>query len=130
MSDHEDNHGCQSEEDNFDSEKFDQLLEEQEEIIIDSRHGLNNEKLPNKILKTSPILTEYEKTAIIGKRAEEIQKGAPIFIKLKLGEDKATDIATRELKEGLLPMSLKRKLPNGDFEIRLIQELQGRKKNF
>ncbi len=62
-----------------------------------------------------PKLTKYEKSRIISTRALQITMGAPILIDLH----KVTDpivIATIELESGILPLVLRRTLPNGQFQ--------------
>ena len=59
-------------------------------------------------------LTRYEKTKVIGTRAEQIARGAPVFIGDVLDEDMSFyDIAERELAEGKLPFIVARTMPDG-----------------
>lgn len=63
-----------------------------------------------------PRLTKYEKSRIISTRALQITMGAPILIELS---EKITDpivIATTELESGVLPLVIRRTLPNGQFQ--------------
>jgi DNA-directed RNA polymerase subunit K/omega len=63
-----------------------------------------------------PRLTKYEKSRIISTRALQITMGAPILIELS---EKITDpivIATMELESGVLPLVIRRTLPNGQFQ--------------
>ena len=58
-------------------------------------------------------LTRFETARLLGARALQISLGAPILVK-----PKATDpskIAKQELKENIIPMTIKRKLPSSEF---------------
>ena len=68
-------------------------------------------------------LTKYEKVRIIGIRTKQIMTGANILIK---GIDGKTpsEIAELELKYNMVPFKIKRKLPNGKFEIWKLSELE------
>ena len=69
-----------------------------------------------KILMGPPNLTRFEKARIMGARALQLSLGAPTFIEIP--EDAATslDIAMEELEQRLIPISIRRLLPNGDFQ--------------
>ncbi len=56
-------------------------------------------------------LTRFEKAKIIGARALQISMGAPIFIKLHVDIIDPIDIATRELEAGVIPITVRRSLP-------------------
>ncbi|MBI4447576.1 DNA-directed RNA polymerase subunit K [Candidatus Woesearchaeota archaeon] len=60
--------------------------------------------------------TKYEEARIIGARALQISMGAPIILKLKEEEFESLhyspiEIAKREFKEGIIPITIKRPLP-------------------
>jgi DNA-directed RNA polymerase I, II, and III subunit RPABC2 len=64
---------------------------------------------------TSNILTKYEKVKILGLRAEQIQRGAKLYIDIE-SENKSLsplEIAKKELETKKLPFMICRKLPNG-----------------
>lgn len=58
-------------------------------------------------------LTRFEKAKIISARALQIAMGAPVLIKISESEDSPIEIALLELKEGILPISIRRSLPDG-----------------
>ena len=58
---------------------------------------------------SNPILTDYEKTSIIGKRATQIANGSPIFVERK-PDMKEEDIAELELYQGKIPFGVERKI--------------------
>ena len=70
-----------------------------------------------KPLKIGPKkLTRYEKARVIGARALQISMGAPILIDIEETNRSPIDIALMELQEGVLPMSIRRRLPDGTSE--------------
>jgi DNA-directed RNA polymerase subunit K/omega len=66
--------------------------------------------------RTYPFLTNYEKTKIIGLRANQISKGSIPFISVPKHITDVKDIAKLELEQKRLPFIIKRPLPNGQFE--------------
>jgi DNA-directed RNA polymerase subunit K/omega len=66
--------------------------------------------------RTYPFLTNYEKTKIIGLRANQLSKGSMPFIAVPKHITDVKDIAKLELEQKRLPFIIKRPLPNGEFE--------------
>lgn len=66
--------------------------------------------------RTYPFLTNFEKTKIIGLRANQISKGSVPFIAVPKHITDVRDIARLELEQKRLPFIIKRPLPNGSFE--------------
>ena len=60
-----------------------------------------------------PKLTRFEKARIVGARSLQIAMGAPAFVPLEGAYRGPIDVATRELEEDALPLSIRRSLPNG-----------------
>ena len=58
-------------------------------------------------------LTRFEKAKVISARALQIAMGAPVLISISESESSPIEIALLELKEGILPISIMRSLPNG-----------------
>jgi DNA-directed RNA polymerase I, II, and III subunit RPABC2 len=73
--------------------------------------------------RTYPFLTNFEKTKIIGLRANQISKGSVPFISVPKHITDVRDIARLELEQKRLPFIIKRPLPNGDFEYWRIADL-------
>jgi DNA-directed RNA polymerases I, II, and III subunit RPABC2 len=64
-----------------------------------------------------PKITRFEKARIVGARALQISMGAPILI--DADEQSITnpiDIALKELEAGILPITIRRTLPDGTFQ--------------
>ena len=72
---------------------------------------------------TTPFLTKYEKTRLLGTRALQISLNAPSTVDTR-GEYDPLKIALMELKQRKIPLSVRRFLPSGDFEDFTIDELQ------
>jgi len=52
----------------------------------------------------------------VGARALQISMGAPILIEVSETYSNPIDIALKELEEGMLPMTIRRTLPDGTFQ--------------
>jgi DNA-directed RNA polymerase I, II, and III subunit RPABC2 len=82
-----------------------------------------NLRVPDNERITIPKLTKYEKVRLLGTRAKQISDGSKVFIKSKKVRN-AMDIAELELKHKVIPLKIKRPLPNGKYEIWSINELE------
>lgn len=56
-------------------------------------------------------LTRFEKTRVIGARALQIALGAPLLIDAKSNELDSILLAKREFEEGVVPITVRRKMP-------------------
>ena len=66
---------------------------------------------------TGPItLTRFEKARIMGARALQLSLGAPVFIKIPENATTSLEIAMEELKQRVIPIVIKRTLPNQDYQ--------------
>jgi DNA-directed RNA polymerase I, II, and III subunit RPABC2 len=63
-----------------------------------------------------PKITRFEKARIVGARSLQISMGAPILIDVDTALTSPIDIALKELSEGILPMTIRRTLPDGTFQ--------------
>ncbi|MDH5807023.1 MAG: DNA-directed RNA polymerase subunit K [Candidatus Methanomethylicaceae archaeon] len=59
-------------------------------------------------------LTRFERARIIGARALQISMGAPPLI--ITNKSSPLEIAEEELKAGVLPITIRRKLPDGRYQ--------------
>ena len=66
--------------------------------------------------RTYPFLTNFERTKIIGLRANQISRGAAPLVVVPKHISDVRDIARLELEQKRLPYIIKRPLPNGTFE--------------
>tara|TARA_B100000929_G_scaffold63174_1_gene48096 strand:+ start:31 stop:531 length:501 start_codon:yes stop_codon:yes gene_type:complete len=70
----------------------------------------------NKIITGPPMLTRFEKARIMGARALQLSLGAPPFISVPKDTSTSLEIAMEELNERLIPIVIRRVLPNGDYQ--------------
>jgi DNA-directed RNA polymerase I, II, and III subunit RPABC2 len=73
--------------------------------------------------RTYPFLTLYERTKIIGLRANQLSQGAKPFVSVPEYITDVRDIARLELEQKRLPFIIKRPLPNGSFEYWRLSDL-------
>jgi DNA-directed RNA polymerase I, II, and III subunit RPABC2 len=74
--------------------------------------------------KTTPILTKYERTRILGLRSIQLSSGLPPFIH---HDERIIDpeiIANMELEQKKIPFIIKRPLSNTNYEFWPLQELE------
>jgi DNA-directed RNA polymerase I, II, and III subunit RPABC2 len=69
-----------------------------------------------KITIGPPTLTRFEKARIMGARALQLSLGAPPFIPIPKSARISLDIAMEELEQRVIPITIRRVLPNGDFQ--------------
>jgi DNA-directed RNA polymerase subunit K/omega len=63
-----------------------------------------------------PKITRFEKARIVGARALQISMGAPILVDAESIITNPIDIALKELEGGILPITIRRTLPDGTFQ--------------
>ena len=70
-----------------------------------------------------PKLTRFERARIAGARALQVSLGAPILVELPPKMSDPIDIALVEIKAGVLPMTIRRTLPDGSHQDIALAEL-------
>jgi len=73
-------------------------------------------KEENKVSIGPVKLTRFERARIVGARALQIAMGAPIVIEVPEARVGPIDIALLELDTGMLPLTIRRTLPNGTYQ--------------
>ena len=68
------------------------------------------------IVTGPPTLTRFEKARIMGARALQLSLGAPVFIEIPKNATTSLEIAMEELKQRVIPIVIKRTLPNGAYQ--------------
>ena len=68
------------------------------------------------ILTGPPTLTRFERARIMGARALQLSLGAPVFIEIPKNATSSLEIAMEELKQRMIPIVIRRTLPNGDYQ--------------
>ena len=69
-----------------------------------------------KITIGPPRLTRFEKARIMGARALQLSLGAPPFITIPKDARISLDISMEELEKRVIPITIRRVLPNGDYQ--------------
>ena len=69
----------------------------------------------HKPIKTIPFLSKFERARVLGARALQISKGAPVNFDTG-SETDPLKIAELELEKGLTPLTIRRWLPDGNYE--------------
>ncbi len=75
------------------------------------------------VLIGPPKLTRFERARIAGARALQVSLGAPILVELPPKMSDPIDIALAEIKAGILPMTIRRTLPDGSHQDIALAEL-------
>jgi DNA-directed RNA polymerase I, II, and III subunit RPABC2 len=96
-----------------------ELIEKGENVVIQKEVPVAQAK--ERI--TTRFLTKYEKARIIGARALQISKNAPIMVEPDVGEWDPLKIAEKELIERKIPFIIRRYLPDNSYEDWRVDEL-------
>ena len=70
----------------------------------------------DQIVTGPPTLTRFERARNMGARALQLSLGAPVFIEIPKNATSSLEIAMDELKQRVIPIVIKRTLPNGDYQ--------------
>ena len=97
-------------------EKECETIRQREIIDIDEQHEAVELTADGKILMGPPTLTRFEKARIMGARALQLSLGAPHFIDIPVSAATSLDISMKELEERVIPITIRRVLPNGDYQ--------------
>lgn len=123
-------------------ESFDEDINYSENIVEEAEGELNNYHLSihngnfknfNNIYdktqskhpgnKSKLFITKYEKTKIIGMRAQQLAAGCPALVDVSKSLSNVIDIALLEYKQHKLPFILERKMPNNSSEYYKLSDL-------
>jgi len=69
-------------------------------------------------------LTRFERARIMGSRALQLSLGAPPFIDFSKNISTSLEIAMEELHQKVIPIVIRRTLPNGDYQNIAIEQFQ------
>jgi len=98
-------------------EKKIEIIKDRDIIEVDPPH--EPEEYPvekGKITIGPPTLTRFEKARIMGSRALQLSLGAPPFITIPQTANTSLDIAMLELEKRVIPIIIRRVLPNRDYQ--------------
>ena len=97
-------------------EKECETIRQREIIDVDNKHEAIELNADGKILMGPPTLTRFEKARIMGARSLQLSLGAPPFIDIPVSATTSLDISMKELEERVIPITIRRVLPNGDYQ--------------
>jgi DNA-directed RNA polymerase I, II, and III subunit RPABC2 len=107
------------------------LSEKQEENLVNRLAEIENREIIDSVVEHEPVeipcekgkitigpptLTRFEKARIMGARALQLSLGAPPFIPIPKTARISLDIAMEELEQRVIPITIRRVLPNGDYQ--------------
>ena len=95
------------------------IKEIEEREVVERVEEHEPEEIPcekGKITIGPPTLTRFEKARIMGARALQLSLGAPPFIPIPKSARISLDISMEELEQRVIPITIRRVLPNGDFQ--------------
>ena len=99
-------------------ERLRKIIDAREIIDVDPSHDPVEYEMTGKgkIMIGPPTLTRFEKARILGARALQLSLGAPPFITIPKDIATSLDLAYAELEKRVIPITIRRVLPNGDFQ--------------
>jgi len=99
-------------------ERLRKIIDAREIIDVDPIHEPIEYEMTGKgkIMIGPPTLTRFEKARILGARALQLSLGAPPFISIPKDIATSLDLAYAELEKRVIPITIRRVLPNGDFQ--------------
>ncbi len=99
-------------------ERLRKIIDAREIIDVDPTHVPVEYEMTGKgkIMIGPPTLTRFEKARILGARALQLSLGAPPFIPIPKDVATSLDLAYAELEKRVIPITIRRVLPNGDFQ--------------
>jgi DNA-directed RNA polymerase I, II, and III subunit RPABC2 len=107
------------------------LTEKEQENLENRIKEIENREVIDKIVEHEPVeipcekgkitigpptLTRFEKARIMGARALQLSLGAPPFIPIPKNARISLDISMEELEQRVIPITIRRVLPNGDYQ--------------
>ncbi len=93
-----------------------------QKLPLQSVPPFSSEKLDDNH-KSQPFLTQYEKTRILGFRANQLAQGARPLVRVEPHVKTTLEIARLELAQRRLPFIVKRPMPDGTFEYWRLSDL-------
>ena len=101
------------------------ILQNYDEILSMTKVVRNDDGIIiDKLHRTIPYLTKYEKARVLGQRAKQIETGAKPLVRVPENVIDSYVIAELELREKKIPFIIKRPIPGGAFEYWYIKDLE------
>jgi DNA-directed RNA polymerase I, II, and III subunit RPABC2 len=89
------------------------LQHRQKRVLVKTKVKKNKQAGKTQIIIGPLKLTRFERARIVGARAMQISMGAPVLLDVDIKETSPISIALMELREKVLPISIRRSLPDG-----------------
>jgi DNA-directed RNA polymerase I, II, and III subunit RPABC2 len=89
-------------------------------VIVRDSNGV----IVDRMHKTLPFVTRYEKARVLGERAKQINAGAKPFIEISDSLIDGYLIALKEFEQKKIPFIVRRPLPNGGSEYWKLRDLE------
>ena len=90
-----------------------------DEVVVYPEMDFESREIPpqdSQVLIGPPTLTRFERARIIGARSLQLSLGAPILVNSSNKFHDTISIAVAELNSKVLPISIRRVLPNGLYQ--------------
>ena len=90
-----------------------------DEVVVYPEMDFESREIPpqdSQVLIGPPTLTRFERARIIGARSLQLSLGAPTLVDSSTKFNDTISIAVAELNSRVLPISIRRILPNGLFQ--------------
>ena len=102
-----------------------EIIRKREIITLSEKHEVVEiQNAVNAINSGGLTLTRFEKARIMGSRALQLSLGAPPFIDFSKNTTTSLEIAMEELKQRVIPIVIRRTLPNGDYQNIAIEQFE------
>ena len=102
-----------------------EVIKNRKIITVSADHEpLEIKNSTNAINTGPPTLTRFEKARIMGSRALQLSLGAPPFIDFSKNISTSLEIAMEELHQKVIPIVIRRTLPNGDYQNIAIEQFE------
>ena len=120
-------------------ETTEEMSEKEQKAIDDACEVMKNRKIITESVDHEPVeiknstgiistgpptLTRFEKARIMGSRALQLSLGAPPFIDFSKNISTSLEIAMEELHQKVIPIVIRRTLPNGDYQNIAIEQFE------
>ncbi|MDW3644341.1 MAG: DNA-directed RNA polymerase subunit K [Nitrososphaeraceae archaeon] len=90
-----------------------------DEVVVYGEMDFQSREIPpqdSQVLIGPPTLTRFERARIIGARSLQLSLGAPTLMDSSIKFNDTISIAVAELNSKVLPISIRRVLPNGLYQ--------------
>lgn len=115
----------ENDEDENDEEEEEEEIEDIAEMTATEADTIKDNVVPAKERVSKPYLNKYEKTRILATRSKQLSLGAKPLIKIE-SERKLSpfEVASEELRQKMTPYIIRRKMPDGRYEVWKVSELE------